>query len=731
MPPSPQHFGTIAFGSFQLDPDAGMLKKHGVPLRLARQPARILIILAQRPGEVVSREELRDQVWGANTFVDFEHGLNATINKLRQTLGDSVEKPRFIETVPGRGYRFVAATRTEKVIEAATTLVNELEPLSADLGSSRKYIPQFLNMGWLALICAALGIVWWVSLHTSSPERYLMPSKFIVPAPDGVAFQPAGARTSFAISPDGSRLAFTTLDEDGELRLWIRAFTDLEPMEIQSARGLNTIFWSPAGDSVYIGADRTLRRLTPKLGSSWQTISDLPRRVPPSGTWLSPDRILLSNRQLTVVVPSSGGKPEVINDSYLWPQVLPGGRNLLYLAYDPQIPRFRLRAGPYGNPGAAKDLLETDSRVVWVASTEVPGASYLLYVRAGSLLAQRFDVEGLRLSGEPVALATNVHVFQPTGAADFSVSENGVLVYHPMLKRSRIAWVNRSGHEVQEVGPDGMSTTYVRASPDGRKVAASVHSAEKTSNEIWVYDTQSKVARVVVSGPGVMDKPVWSPDGLRLLYGRAVGGGPKMRIRSLKDPTREEQFPEVDFQLPTDWSQDGRFALFQSENTTDGNVGIIDLQTRKLTWLLDTQSHETSPVFSPDGKSIAFVSNDSGRLEAYVQAFEPGETPRLSGERLRISSDGAQLIRWRKDGKEICYLGLDGMLYSVPVGGMRNFGAPAALFRIQLASRAVLPSAFGFDVSADGSRFLLPLVREPLNSHLVVVQGWESFLRQR
>jgi dipeptidyl aminopeptidase/acylaminoacyl peptidase len=355
----------------------------------------------------------------------------------------------------------------------------------------------------------------------------------------------------------------------------------------------------------------------------------------------------------------------------------------------------------------------------------------LLYVRAGSLLAQGFDLSALRLIGEPVALASNIHVFQPTGAADFSVSESGVLVYQPLPKRSRIVWVDRSGREVEQVGPDGLSTTYVRASPDGRKIAASVHNPQKTSNEIWVYDTQSKVARVVAPGPGIMDKPVWSPDGSRLIYGAAVGSGPKLRTRSLLEPSREERLPEADFQLPTDWSRNGRFTLFQSENTIDGDIGVVDLRTSRLTWLLDTPSHESNAVFSPDGKWIAFLSNDSGRLEAYVQAFEYGETPTLSGDRLRISTAGAQLIRWRGDGNEICYLGLDGMLYSVRLERTGQFGAPTPLFRVPVASRAVLPSAFGFDVSADGSRFLVPLVREPVNAHLVVVQAWESFLHQR
>jgi Tol biopolymer transport system component len=451
------------------------------------------------------------------------------------------------------------------------------------------------------------------------------------------------------------------------------------------------------------------------------------------GTWIAPDRILLSYRQLTAVVPAAGGRATTIEDAYLWPQALPDGKHLLYLAYDKRIERFRLRVGRFGEPQSGKDILETDSRVSWVASSGTPGSGYLIYVRAGSLLAQPFDARGLRLAGDAVPLAANMHFFQPTAAADFSVSNNGVLVYEPLRNSSRVVWVDRSGREMQQVGPDHLSVVYVRASPDGHKIAASVHNPEKGASEIWVYDTQSKVNRIVVPGPGIVDKPVWSPDGSRLLYSRALGNGPKLYVRGLAEEDHEEPLPTADSQLPTDWSRDGRFALFQSETMTDGNVGLIDLKTRKLTWILESPAHEASAVFSPDGSRMAFVSDNSGRLEAYVQAFEAGETPRLTGERLRISTDGAQLVRWRGDGREICYLGTDGVVYAVPITAGPQFraGAPVALFRFPVASRAVLSTSFGFDVSADGSRFLLPAVRQPMGSYLVVMQGWESFLKRK
>ena len=197
---------------------------------------------------------------------------------------------------------------------------------------------------------------------------------------------------------------------------------------------------------------------------------------------------------------------------------------------------------------------------------------------------------------------------------------------------------------------------------------------------------------------------------------------------------REEALPAAaDLQLPSDWSRDGRFALFHSENVTDGDVGVLDWQTRKMTWILESPANETGAVFSPEGDRVAFISNESGRSEVYVQAFDARERPHLTGDRVRISTDGAVLVRWRADGKEICYMGADGVLYGVPVSTHPQFraGAPAPLFRIPVAARAALATAFGFDVSADGGKFLLPVVQEPATSHLVVMLGWESFLKRK
>jgi dipeptidyl aminopeptidase/acylaminoacyl peptidase len=194
--------------------------------------------------------------------------------------------------------------------------------------------------------------------------------------------------------------------------------------------------------------------------------------------------------------------------------------------------------------------------------------------------------------------------------------------------------------------------------------------------------------------------------------------------------------PAADFQIPTDWSADGRFVAFvntgfpRSANETQSDVWVFDMaRGRKAFPLLNTKFHEANPAFSPDGKWLAFTSNESGRAEVYVQAFRSGDAPGMVGERYLVSRAGAQAVRWRRDGKELFYLGFDGRVQAVLVRLAPNpdFGAPTALFTISTEARAVIHSVTGFDVSADGNRFVI--VRSPESPSLVVVQNWEGLLR--
>jgi eukaryotic-like serine/threonine-protein kinase len=423
-----------------------------------------------------------------------------------------------------------------------------------------------------------------------------------------------------------------------------------------------------------------------------------------------------------------------------WPHVLPGGTHMLFTAFDPRLGRLRGYVARLGDEGPGRALVESDSRVLYTGSLLHPGAGYLMYVRAGTLLAQPFDAAALRITGEAKPVVQRVYSFFAAGAADFSVSDSGTLAYLSYASRSQLAWVDRSGARIAPFGPADINVKSARLSPDGTKAAAAVFDVERGVNDIWIIDTSSGAARRTVAGPGMVDAASWSPDSKRLVYLRGFGAMPRLYVRGTGEKDAETALPAGGFQMPTDWSRDGRyiayvntgFARFGNEQQAD--VYVADLsRDGKTSPLLQTRFNEANAVFSPDGKWLAFTSDESGQTEVYLQAFQAGDTPQMVGERYLVSRNGALSLRWRADGRELFYLAYDGRVHAVPVtlGAKPSIGQATPLFGISTEARAAIHSIDGFDVSADGRRFLIPVVSAAAGPALVVVQNWEAALGRK
>ena len=224
----------------------------------------------------------------------------------------------------------------------------------------------------------------------------------------------------------------------------------------------------------------------------------------------------------------------------------------------------------------------------------------------------------------------------------------------------------------------------------------------------------------------------------KIAFNRAFDSPPKLFVRGIQEKDVEESLPPAYFQAPADWSSDGRFITFtntgfsQIENERQGDVWLMDMaRQRRVVPLLSTPFHEANPAFSPNGRWLAFTSNESGRAELYIQAFQGGDSPTVFGERYLVSRYGAECLRWRRDGKELFYLGSDGRLYAVPItlSSKPRIGVPVPLFAINAEALAALHSVVGFDVSADGHRFVVPIVTSSEKSEIVVIQNWESALK--
>jgi Tol biopolymer transport system component/DNA-binding winged helix-turn-helix (wHTH) protein len=721
----------IVFGPFEYDGLSGDLSKYGTPIRLQGKPLQILSLLVDRPGQIVSRDELQRHLWEGTTFVDFEQGLNSAVNKLRQALGDSADQPRYVETLPGRGYRFIAPVQrasTKAVLEMAAPAALRIEPKP---GRRRQpWLPFAAGVG-LAVIA---GGGYWLAKRPIQPVAAPKLTRLAVLPPAGFALEGAASRQSFALSPDGARLAFTAMDSSGAFSVFLRDFNSLESRLVPGSEGAHTLFWPPDGRSLYMIVKGKLLR-TPLEGNAHVLLSDSPSWMF-SGAWLSPERLLVGGFKASYLVSPSGGPLERLHEIYSWPQMLPDGEHILYLG--------EARAGPYralvrrfGDASTTKDLIETDSRVLYTASTVTPGTGYLMYIRAGTLLAHPFDPRSLRLTGEAAPVASRIYYF-PTGAADFSVSDRGAIAYQSYASRSQLVWVDRAGHQLATIGPANINVKSARLSPDGQRLATAIYDIERGAQDLWIFDVKTNSGRRLASEPGLRDAPVWSPDSKTLVF---LGGLSKsyapVHVRGLGEKDAEEGMPAGDFQMPTDWSPDGRFIAYVNTgfprlaNETQGDVWVFDLaRGRKPVPILNTSYHEANPAFSPDGKWLAFTSNESGRPEVYIQAFQAKDAPSVVGERYLVSRAGALALRWRRDGKELFYLGFDGRVQAVPVklSPKPDFGAPTALFTISTEARAAIHSVLGFDMSADGQRFVIPVVSSAEGPSIVVVQNWESLL---
>ncbi len=735
--PKPAH--KILFGPFEFEQLSGDLRKFGNRIRLQGKPLQILSILLEQPGQVRSRHELQQHLWQGTTFVDFEQGLNTAVNKLRQALGDSADQPRYVETVPGKGYRFIAPLQPSSVKP-----VIEMAPLPVLRPDTRRLVPKPPErrkpmgavVAGVALLVAGAG--YWLATHRPEPAALAKPARFAVVPPAGFALESAASRQSFELSPDGTQLAFTAMDTSGSFSAFVRDFNSLQPRLLSGSEGVHTLFWAPDSRSLFLTVKGKVQR-APLEGEARVVLGDSPGFLF-SGAWLSPQRLLLGSSLASYSISPSGGPLETLQGLYRWPEVLPDGEHVLYVVADTAHNRHRAKVARLNDPGSAKDLIETDSRVLYTASLANRDTGFLMYVRAGNLLAQPFDPRSLRVMGEAIPVVNKIYTFRSTGGADFSVSNTGALAYQSFASRSQLVWVDREGRQVGSAGPANVNLMSGRLSPDGRKLATAMYDIERGAQNLWIVDLESNASRELTLEPGIRDAPVWSPDSKTLGYLTAIAGRqPSVSIRGVGEGDAEETLGPAGFQMPSDWSPDGRFIVFANtgiariSSELQSDVWVFDLaHNRKMIPVLNTRFHEANAAFSPDGKWLTFTSNESGRPEVYIQAFEATGTPRVTGERHLVTRAGAQALRWRRDGKELFYLGFDGRVYAVPVklSPKPEFGPAAALFSISLEARSAVHSVRGFDVSRDGQRFLIPVTTALEGPSLVVMQNWEAALPQ-
>jgi serine/threonine protein kinase len=524
------------------------------------------------------------------------------------------------------------------------------------------------------------------------------------------------------ISPDGRRVVFSSRESTGPARLWLRSLDSTEARKLDSGPDPYDPFWSPDSRFIAYGSTNKLWKIDAS-GGPRQVIADMVDGR--GGSWSRDNVILFAKSGASQIyrVSAAGGEPVAVTtldtvrgETGHWrPRFLPDGRHFLFLARSNQTRNTGICVGSLDSK-EIKRILPID------ASPQFAPPGYLLYVRDRTLFAQKFDPDRLTLSGEPVAVAHDVEYVPTWGDAGFSVSENGVLTHQSGGRLDRqLIWYDRSGKQLSVLGEPAEYRDNPRLSPDGRRVAVMRIDPEVRSGDIWLYDVARGTGSRLTFDPSVEEHPVWSPDGSRLLYSSNRAGVGDIYQKSATGAGPEEAiFKDENFKSPLDWSRDGRFVIFRTSTpTTKSDLWILPMTgDRKPFPFANSAFIENEAAFSPDGKWIAYTSDESGKMEVYVQPFPQ------TGSKWQISTKGGITPRWRGDGKEIFYYEPAKGRKAVDIQTAPAFeaGVPKDLFASPLSG--------GSDVSADGQRFLVNQPAESAPAPATVVLNWTADLKK-
>ena len=598
--------------------------------------------------------------------------------------------------------------------------------------------PPPTRLAWLVAAVATLALTALAFFHFREAS---------LPEPRNVRFQiPPPEKSSidyFKLSPDGRLLAFTT-----GRRLWIRSFDTLQALALPGTEGADRMFWSPDSQFIAFFAQGKLKKIAAS-GGPVQILCNAPEAY--GGTW-NRDGVIVLPLSLTsglFKVFASGGDPVPVAQTSAstpavqarFPEFLPDGRHFLYsggdLGGDKQ--RRSIYYGSLDGTPPIRLLPDLISNATYVQAAGTAGQAvvqdgYLLFRRGEALMAQRFNPTRVSLTGDasPVAEKVGGDVLWTA----FSVSENGMLVYAPSADATvQMSWKDRTGKQVGLFGQPGTYDNF-RLAPDEKRIAfANSPSGNSGNRDVWVLDSVRGVISRLTFDPAIDDPPMWSPDGLRVVWASNRSGLFDLYVKSANGAGPEQLLVKMGAPAgwPEDWSRDGRFIIYQIPGTKTGQDIWIAPQASegaegKPFPYLQSQFDEKHGRFSPDGRWVAYTSNESGREEVYVQSF-----PR-SGSRLQISTGGGREPQWRKDGTEVFYISEDRTLVAVPVKFTSSASEPLQLGQPKPLFPVTLPDTFfvgrSYEVSNDGQRFLMPAIASDTAPPLTVVLNWQTGLKK-
>jgi eukaryotic-like serine/threonine-protein kinase len=530
---------------------------------------------------------------------------------------------------------------------------------------------------------------------------------------------------SFSLSPDGRQIVFVA-SGDGPARLWLRRLDAASAQPLAGAEGASFPFWSPDSRSVGFFADGNLNRLDLGGGSPQKLAY---AGLSGGGTWSSEGAILFTPLSFSPIfrIPASGGQQVAVTKldkqtGHHFPQFLPGGRHFLF--YVTGVPET---SGIYLG---SLDSSETKRLTAADAAGAYLPNGWLLFIRAGALLAQRLELGRGVLTGEPVTVADQVAFDASRFAGAFSVSAAGLVAYRPGgAGQHQLVWFDRSGETHGTLGaPDANGLLAPSLSPDGRRAAT--FRTVQGNTDIWLVD-ETRTTRFTFD-PSLDRFPVWSPDGSRIVFDSNRKGLRDLYMKPSNGAGSEVLLLESpQTKTPEDWSRDGRFLLYSSvDPQTARDIWVLPMDGDQKPFIfLKTNFDERRGQFSPDVRWVAYMSNESGRFEVYVRPFD-GNIPKASTSgQWQISTSGGISPKWREDGKELYYIAPDGKLMGVPItakAAMIEPGTPVALFQTRIVGGGTDTNlGYEYAVSGDG-RFLINTVLQEATSPITLLQNWTA-----
>jgi Tol biopolymer transport system component len=594
--------------------------------------------------------------------------------------------------------------------------------------------------GWIAaaamlLIALAFAAPWRrpvvatgdiVRLSVNPPERTVFSAHATATVPT----------PQFAVSPDGRSLVFVAAAPALRPMLWLQSLDDPEARVYPGTEDASEPFWSP--DSRWIGffdGQGRLRKVAVS-GGTVQKITDMPSDFR-GASWSGEDSILFGTAYGGIhQVPAAGGTPQAVTEldsskregSHRWPEFLPDGRHFL----------FTVRSGLPDHQGVYVGALDSKTRHLLIradGNARYAASGHVLFLKEDTLLSQSFDHERLEVRGQPIPVASRIGR-SSRGDGTFSASSMGTLAYAgASLRPGRLTWFDRSGNQVSVIGPDGEHDyADFRLSPDETRVAASLINPRVSVPDIWLIDLALGSQQQFTFGPAVNAAAVWSPDGGRIAFRTNRKGLTEIYQKSAGAGGNEQPLmPDAIIRAagvagtnltPSDWSADGQYIAFAGGVPAD--LWLLPLAGNKKPFrLVPSPSDQMHANFSPDGRFIAYTSNESGRCEVFVETVPPSDLKRL------VSINGGYEPRWRADGREIYYLSEDRQLMVVSVSASaKPLGVPRRLFPTDVYP-GVSVLRTHYVPSRDGTRFLVHTrSRDFVPVPITIVLNWPAVLKR-